>query len=60
MLESLFNKVAGLQGLQLYSKKTPTQMFSREHCENFKNTYFEEYLQTAASVALKNLFKFGG
>ena len=30
-------------------KKTPTQMFSSEYCEIFKNTYFEEYLLTAAS-----------
>ena len=26
-------------------------MFSCETCETFKNTYFEEYLRTAASVA---------
>ena len=30
-------------------KKTPTQLFFCEHYENFKNTYFEEELQTAAS-----------
>ena len=24
-------------------------MFSCEYCENFKNTYFEEHLRTAAS-----------
>ena len=27
-------------------------MFSREYCQNSKNTYFEEHLQTAAFVAL--------
>ena len=25
-------------------------MFSYEYCEIFKNTYFEEHLQTAASI----------
>ena len=36
--------------LQLYSKQTPTQVLSCEYCETFKNTYFEEHLQTAASA----------
>ena len=45
-MESLFNKVAGL-GLQ--HKGTPTQVFSCEICEIFKNTYFEEHLRTTAS-----------
>ena len=30
-------------------KDTPTQVFSCKYCEIFKNTYFEEYLQTATS-----------
>ena len=30
-------------------KKTPTQEFSCETCEIFKNIYFEEHLRTAAS-----------
>ena len=37
------------KGLQLYLKKTPTQVFYREYCEIFKNTFFENYLRTAAS-----------
>ena len=37
--------------LQLYKKETPTQMFPREHCQNSKNTYFEEHLRKAAFVA---------
>ena len=37
----LFNKVAGLE--------TPTQVFYCEYYEFFKNTYFEECLETAAS-----------
>ena len=28
-------------------------VFSCEYCEIFKNTYFEEHLQTAASFCLK-------
>ena len=51
VLESLFNKVAGLQ-----AKETPNQVFSREYCEIFNCSYFEEYLQTAASV-LNRFFK---
>ena len=40
--------------LQLYSKETPTQVFSCENPEIFKNTYFKEdlkkeHLPTAAS-----------
>ena len=34
----------------LYSKDTPTQMFSCANCEVFKNTYFEEHLRTAAFI----------
>ena len=30
--------------------KRPAQVFSCEYCEIFKNTYFEEHLQAAASV----------
>ena len=30
-------------------------MFSSEYCEIFKNTYFEEHPQTAASDFLKQL-----
>ena len=34
---------------KLYWKETPTQMFSCEFCDNFKNTYLEEHLQMVAS-----------
>ena len=44
MLEFLIDKVAGLL------KKTPTQVFSCEYYEIFKNTYFEEHLGTAALI----------
>ena len=33
-----------------FIKKTSTQVLSCEICEIFKNTYFEEHLQMAASV----------
>ena len=42
VLESLYNKVAGLQ--------TPTQVFSCEYCEIYKNSYFEEDLGTVVSI----------
>ena len=32
--------------------KRPAQVFSCEYCEIFKNTYFEEHLQMAASILL--------
>ena len=32
----------------LYKKVVPTQVFSCEYCETFKNTYFEEHLRTTA------------
>ena len=35
--------------MQLYEKETPTQVFSCEYCEIFKNTYFEEYLHAAVT-----------
>ena len=38
------------EDLQLHLKKAPTQLLSCEYCEIFKNTYFEEHLQTTASV----------
>ena len=38
--------------LQSYKKEIPTQVFSCEYCETFKNTYFEEHLRTAASLPL--------
>ena len=47
---NIYRKVADLQ---LYWEKTPTQMFSSEYYEIFKNTYFEEHLLTAASDFLK-------
>ena len=53
VVESLFNKS---EGLQLYLKETPTQVFSCKICDIFKNAYFEEHLQTA-SFKLNLIFK---
>ena len=41
-------------GLRFYSKETPAQAFFCEICKVFKNTYFEEYLQTTASENTDN------
>ena len=50
MLESLFNKIPGLQACNFIKKRPPTQAFSCRIYDFFKNTYFEEYLRTTASV----------
>ena len=39
-----------------YKQETPTQVFSCEYCEIFKNNYFEEHLLTAASEIIFLLF----
>ena len=49
MLESFFNKVAGLKDCN-FTKETLTQVFSCEYGKIWKNTYFKEHLRTAASV----------
>ena len=60
-----FNKVAGLQAADFFRKGSNTEV-SCEVCETFKNTYFEEHLQTTASKAfykkavLKNFAIFTG
>ena len=54
MLESLLNKVAGLRFVTLL-KNPPTQVFSCEICETFKNTYCHKTLTVAASDFSGNL-----
>ena len=49
MLESLINKV---------KKETPIQLFSCEYFKKFKNTYFEEYLQTPVGYSIKNVYSY--
>ena len=50
MLEYFLNKVAVLN-------KTPTQVFSCETCEIFKNTFFAEHLRMTASESSKYVSK---
>ena len=42
MLESLCS--CSSEGLEIYEKSPPVQLFSCEICEIFKNAYFEERL----------------
>ena len=49
-----FNKVAGLRTVTLSKKEIQAQTFSYEFCENFKNTFFKERIQTTASVFPKS------
>ena len=39
------------ESLQIYQKEVPTQVFSCEICEIFKNIYFEEHMRTTSSVS---------
>ena len=48
MLESLFNKVAGLK---LQAEETPTQVFFCQICISFKNTFLHRNPLVAASEA---------
>ena len=48
MLESLFNKVTGLQACNFTEKRLQHRLFP-VNIANFKNTYFEKHLGTTAS-----------
>ena len=50
VLKSLFNKVASLQTCNFIKRRLQHRCFSCKIWEIFKNTYFEEYLRTTASV----------
>ena len=52
MLESVFNKVAGIfdKVATLLKKETLAQVFSREFCEIFKNTFFIGHFRTTAHL----------
>ena len=52
MLESFSNFIK--------KRQTPTQVFSCEYCEIFKNTYSEEHLRTVASVQFKDYLRHTG
>ena len=47
-----FNKITGLEVCNFIRKETPTQVFSCEYCEIFKNIDFEEHQQTAVFSGL--------
>ena len=52
----LFSNIAGLRPAALLKKRLWHQVSSREFCQVFENTYFEEYLRTAAfTIAFRNL-----
>ena len=44
-------KKKGSEGMQLYLKENPTQMFSCEICKLFRNSYFKD-LQPTASITV--------
>ena len=57
MLESFFNKVAGLKRSATLSKRDSTQVFPCEVCEIFKNTFF--YRTPPVTVSeIKEVFNF--
>ena len=47
VLESVFNKVAGLQACKFIKKETPVQVCLSEFRIFFKNTYLVELLRAA-------------
>ena len=49
-----FNEFAG-GACNFIKKENPTQVFSCEFCKVFKNSYFVEYLQTAASDSFSTI-----
>ena len=57
VLESLFNKVAGLNRCETYYKETLAQVFSHEIDEIFKNTFFYRTPLMPASE-IKKVFNF--
>ena len=50
MLAFLFNNDAGFQPYNFVLKKTPTQVFSCEYCEIFKDSFFYRTAVVTASV----------
>ena len=58
MLESLFNKVAGLKFCNLINKRLQ-QMLSCEYCEILKNSIFTKYLRwLLLYLSRKKVFKY--
>ena len=50
VLESLFNKVAYLKACNLIKKRLQHGCFPVNIAKFLRNTYFEEHIQTAASI----------
>ena len=54
LLRSLF--LISFKTTVFFQNETPTQVFSSEFCETFKNNIFTEYLRTTASVFMEHIF----
>ena len=55
VLESLFKKLQTFRSGTLLKRDFIKKVFSCEYCEIFKNTYFEEHLQTTTCAILIEL-----
>ena len=55
VVESLFNRVASIQACNIIKEG---QVFFCKILENVKNTYFEEHVQTTASISSSFLWVF--
>ena len=58
VLESFFSKGLGLKAYNCIKKNKPTQVFSCEYCEIFKNSFIHRTPLVAAAV-LHGIFKNG-
>ena len=56
VLESPFNKVAGLKVCIFIKKQTPTQLFSCQYCEILNNSFFIEHLRTLGTKLIFFIF----
>ena len=54
LLRSLF--LISFKTTVFFQNETPTQVFSSEFCETFKNNIFTEHLRTTASVFMEHIF----
>ena len=57
VLESLFNKHAGLQACNFIKNRLQHRCFPVDIAKFLRTTYFEEHLQTAASAPFENCQK---
>ena len=54
LLRSLF--LISFKTTGFFQNETPTQVFSSEFCETFKNNIFTEHLRTTAFVFMEHIF----